>query len=428
MAMKLVSRLLAFPLLALAAVACGPGADRGTDADIMLLVTGEGLHLGVSNGSVRVVRAADGVPESGPVSDAAVTVNGTPFMFQVGSGTYTGQTGTAAGPGDVITVNVQAGSLSVTGTATVPEVVMQTGPANGTQADPAGTVDLEWALADDPDRYSLWVNAPGFSRIIAVPDGSLRRFTLNGTEFPAGLPLRVMIRAVEDGQFTGPVHEDSSLGAMSSPLIRDLPAFSFGPPAPTGFSIYGSDMGGRWNNVHIHDVYGTATDNFGGPASATVTLNGQPMTEHSPGMYRLELSPAVPPGGTLELRVAGSGIEAVATGVVPMLPVITAPADLTAYSGTDDIQVTWASTGDPDNFMLTVSGGDFYTAVRDIPGPERSHVFTAGEIPANSDPAVPYSVTLLAYTEGTFTGQYAETSAMNIRTETFTQHRFTVGP
>ena len=182
--------------------------------------------------------------------------------------------------------------------------------------------------------------------------------------------------------------------------------------------VWGRDMSPSYQNVNV--VQGGTPVN-----DAEVKVNGQPLT-HPPGYYEDGYYQAqvnsVGTGGTLVLEVTRAGATMSAAGVVPEAPVLTGPANGATFAASDDILVTWSSATQPDRFDVSAqwscgpvcgTGATF-----SVPGTARSYTIRAGAVPTRTS----IDISVFAYSDGTFSGDYAPHKSypgMNIRAESF---------
>ena len=193
----------------------------------------------------------------------------------------------------------------------------------------------------------------------------------------------------------------------------DLDGLDFG--SVPALQVYGRDMGSFYQNVSVR--VGAALVN-----DADVKVNGVALTYRDSGQdgyYYGTLSAQVPVGGKLVLEVKRGDATVTANGIVPEPPMLTSPPDGARFGASDDIRVTWTSSTPPDRFTVNAQWscgaqcgtGRWYSA----PGSARSLTIPARDLPAGQ-----ILLSVFAYSDGAFSGDYAayaEYSGMNIRAE-----------
>jgi len=181
-----------------------------------------------------------------------------------------------------------------------------------------------------------------------------------------------------------------------------------GPVSAQGmYLVTGSDMGPRYNHVQIWGSGVAVSD-------AVVTVNGTPLP-WTGSIYSADLGTTVPAGDTLTLTIEVGGETIVGKDAVPEAPPVTGPADGSSFTPLDPVQVTWASSTDPDRFLVnTYCPDDCDQQEWEVPGDQRSFEIAAGVLPVN----VGVVLRVYAYNDGSFTGPADPASAMNIRAAT----------
>ena len=195
------------------------------------------------------------------------------------------------------------------------------------------------------------------------------------------------------------------------------------PPPPPNYIVRGADMGAQHQNVHI------TTDAFE-VVSLVGTVNEESLELVNPtsGLYRVALETAVPPGDSIVLEVTIEDVIITARDAVPEQANLTGPADNSAFTAAQAIQVSWESPDDPDRFLVSASyscGPGCGTSERfEAAGSERVLTIPAGALPTNE----PIRMRVFAYMHGVFTGPVTEESAMNIRAPSVNEINITVTP
>lgn len=145
-------------------------------------------------------------------------------------------------------------------------------------------------------------------------------------------------------------------------------------------------------------------------------------------MYRAVLETAVPPGDSIFLDVTIEDVVITARDAVPEQAMLTGPADNSAFTAAQAIQVSWESPDDPDRFLVSATyscGPGCGTSEQfEAAGSERGLTIPAGALPTNE----PIRMRLFPYMHGVFTGPVTEESAMNIRGGSVNEINITVTP
>ena len=208
-------------MLFLLVAACGGSDATGPEEEVpnvgTLLIVGSAMGPRYQN--IYVSR------NDLPVSGATVTVNGVAIP-QVGPGQYYGALPDFLAAGATITLVVQAGNQSVTGTAMVPAEPTLLTPAPDFTAAIGTTISYEWNAPSSPSRFYAgflyrtgnagsghWEEVGGSVRAASVTTSGL---PANATEFQA------FVNAYADGTFTGPAHPDSRMNVRVESGYRPI--------------------------------------------------------------------------------------------------------------------------------------------------------------------------------------------------------------
>jgi hypothetical protein len=332
------------------------------------------------------------------ITDGTVTVNGVAIPH-AGSGRYVGQLPDAVPAGSPINLQVSAGGATVQGTVNVPEAPVLTAPATGAAFAAADYITVSWTSATDPDRfivYGAWVvDDVGFRKSFPAA-ATAREIKIAAFEFP-GADITISVVAYNDGSFTGQAHPDSRMSVCGE-----------GPPnaaitrSPPTLHIWGG-MAAQTQNLWIHQDVLSIT---AGVSDAVVTVNGAaiPHAGGYPAYYSGALPAAVPAGSPLDLRVSARGLIVEATGNVPEAPVLT-----DADAGSGSVTIRWTSATNPDRFVVYVNRNGSVLH-REVPGAARELEIAASELPAGR-----FTVFVVAYNDGSFSGPADPGSRMGIR-------------
>jgi len=223
---------------------------------------------------------------------------------------------------------------------------------------------------------------------------------------------------VPKGTYTvipAPVANHSIRPASRSATVahEDVNGVDFGSVAL--LQVYGRDMGSLYENVSIR---------MGGAfvGDAEVKVNGNTLAYRSSaqdGYYYGTLPGQVPAAGSLVLQVRKGDATVTGNGIVPEAPGLTSPADGTTFGASEDIVVTWTSSTNPNRFSVNAqwSCGTQCGTGRSYATPGNTRTFT---IPARDLPAGQIMLSVFAYNDGVFSGDYVPYPAyagMNIRAE-----------
>jgi hypothetical protein len=222
----------------------------------------------------------------------------------------------------------------------------------------------------------------------------------------------------------------SGLPVASCVVTPSLPDYLFEPPstelpaeeasrsgvdfvARPVLQVYGCDMGADVANVAVNHGGARVED-------AVVRADGtlipfSDLTQRFSGYLERVLQP----GEALSLEVTSGGATVRGSGVIPDVPVLTAPSDGASLSAGADLLVGWTSSTSPEYFEVDVQwpyvlggheGRSFHAA-----GDDRSAVIPAGDIPDGE-----IYVRVMAYNDGALIGDYVpfpDYPGMNIRSD-----------
>jgi len=179
---------------------------------------------------------------------------------------------------------------------------------------------------------------------------------------------------------------------------------------PTPLVVWGSDMGPRYQNVHVSREGTPVTD-------AVVRVNGTALPWDG-DVYRAALPATLAAGEILSLEVTAGDATVTGRATVPATPSITAPASGAALPATGDVQVTWTCAADPDRFEVSLSWtcgiGCSGSASHVASGAVRTLAVPVGAISAGSQ----VQLSVYAYRDGVLGGDYAPNESypgMNVR-------------
>ncbi|MCG6954587.1 MAG: hypothetical protein LJF04_01230 [Gemmatimonadetes bacterium] len=357
-----------------------PDAGITTDS-VPLLILGD---VGAQFEKLTVTRG--GVA----VTDATVTINGVAIPH-AGAGLYQGPLPTAAPAGSPLDLQVSAGGSTVQGTVNVPEAPVLTAPLTEADIDAGGdSVTVTWTSATNPERFvASWIFDGVTVGKTFTASGTARELRIAAR--PANTKLPLGLAACNDGSFSGPVHPDSRMGICAQSL----------PNAASPLRVSGS-VGAQSQDIWVFQGW----DHVYGVNDAMVTVNGVTIPPTAlPGYYHGELPAVVPPGSPLDLRVSARGLIVEATGDVPEVPVLTAPAAGAIFAPGASITFSWTSTTSPGRFMISVDGAHLY-----LPGTARELTIPTNGLPAGAD----ITISVVAYNDRSFSGPVHPFSRMEI--------------
>ncbi|WP_405283087.1 hypothetical protein V3331_14820 [Gaopeijia maritima] len=179
-------------------------------------------------------------------------------------------------------------------------------------------------------------------------------------------------------------------------------------PSSVLIRVQGSSMGSHQQNIRLFEGNLELT-------GATVTVNGMALSESDPGYYRGVLPQVLSAGEQLRLRVESQGRVVEGVAAIPPTPELTTPVSGDFFDRSSDLQVGWASPGDPDIFRVglswtvgTVSSGTYVEAA----GSARETSVSSADVP---EPVDAVRAAVEALVRGTFTGAADPASDMNVR-------------
>jgi hypothetical protein len=120
------------------------------------------------------------------------------------------------------------------------------------------------------------------------------------------------------------------------------------------------------------------------------------------------------------------GLTVRATGNVPEVPVLTAPASDTVYSLSDSIAVTWTSATDPDSFNVLGQDCNGFgpCLISQAPGTARGLKIAASDLVTTM--SVIGAIIVTATNEGSFTGPADPDSRMTVESGSSAPARITI--
>lgn len=385
-----------------------------TDPTGPYLVLGYSLHT--ASPTIVIHPTLGGTPDrTSSVADAEVTVSGVVLGYDTGAGQYRGSLPAAPAAGDTVEVEITVDGEVIEASAVVPAVPTITGPAAAAHFEPGDAIELTWNLSEDPDRFSFHIrDADGMSHWPRTDDGAARSFTLPESVVDSlpddATPITYEVLAINDGAFSGPAHEDSTLGLEARTPAG--PFFTYGT-VPPGESYYveGLMMGSRFQNLKVLEVRSDVRDESQPAPGIVGNVNGvalalDPVTSR----YRATLPTPIAVGDTLSLHLEGPLGEVDATGVLPGQPTVTYPVDEGTIPGDQPVTIEWLSPTDPSYFQISIEGGTHTRWSSNIPGDLRAYTFPSADI----DMAVDLTIRLSAVNDGAFEGQFEAGSSMGI--------------
>jgi hypothetical protein len=214
----------ALAALLVATIACTSNPEDGETipppppASPKFTVIGADLSAGLQNAYVSL----DGVSATG----LTVTVNGT-TLADAGGGLYHGNLPAAIPTGGAIQIQVTNGTLTATGSATIPDAPATTAATAASRGDP---LLVTWTSATSPDSFVVTLNytLPDQSStgITTWIGGSQRQASLATTSIPAGASnFYIGLEALRNGTFTGAATPNSSMHVRA-----ESPSFPFTLP------------------------------------------------------------------------------------------------------------------------------------------------------------------------------------------------------
>lgn len=395
---------------------------RSGDLDRDISMTPVSLHVvGGMNAQAQVSISIHRAGRS--VTDALVLVNGVAIPH-AGEGSYEGTLPSAVPAGSPFVLQVSSGGVTVEATGNVPDTPVLTTPVTGSVFDFTDSILITWISKTDPDRFTgPFAMTPGNVQQASVPASDI------ACDFGGPLPdpclglesdvtRTIRVSAVRDllghRDFTGPAARNSlfTIERASSPAVITITPASVSVAPVSIFADMGSgpEMGSWFANVFVTDAEGRL------PPNTMVTLNGVEMPLVCPfDCIHGGLFPDVPAGSSLNLEVRVGGVTVKATGTVPEKPVLTGPAGGTAFTLTDSVTVTWASTTNPDGFDIRGSTNSAFVDLGMISGAARERTFAASAL--GSVRLGTWQISVHARNEGSFIGPVrpAPASSMRIR-------------
>ncbi|GIW34825.1 fibronectin type III domain-containing protein [Meiothermus sp.] len=184
--------------------------------------------------------------------------------------------------------------------------------------------------------------------------------------------------------------------------------------ASTKYRVWGNWLGASNPNLYLSTDTGVAF------SSATVTINGTPLTYlNPPGSYSATSIPGATAGTVLNLSITVPEGTINGSAAIPPAPILTAPAADARITANQPLTVTWSYTGpDPDRFYLHLLGnGPLNYVVTSIPGTNRSFTIPADQVVV---PAGRTFLFLYAINDGkaSFSGPVLPTSEMGVAAST----------
>jgi hypothetical protein len=166
--------------------------------------------------------------------------------------------------------------------------------------------------------------------------------------------------------------------------------------------------------------------------NAAVTVNGSKLVRGTPGCEAGECTNyyhgrfPLAAGSPVFLQVMARGLTVRASGNVPEVPVLTAPASDTVYSLSDSIAVTWTSATDPDIFNVLGQDCNGFgpCLISQAPGTARRLKIAASDLVTTM--SVIGAIIVTATNEGSFTGPADPASRMTVESGSSAPARITI--
>ena len=357
--------------------------ETGPDADAQVVA--------VLNAQYGMVTLTDG---GSGVSGATVELNGmaaTPGPF---AGSYDLALPAPVPAGGTLTLDVSNGEFVIQGTGTVPEAPGAVAvPATLLATDP---IEVTWTSTSDPTGFEVVAEDGSTSEVFPVAGGGAAR----AHAIPAGTLANgdwtISVAAINLGGFTGDAEAGSEMRVRAFAGGQEI---TIGP----ALLLINGAMSPVGNHVILRLRPGEAVVD-----GASVRVNGEAAIQSGPGTgYYVDLTTPVAGGGQLDLDITVDTDVVQGLGNVPEAPVITAPANSASFAAADPIEVTWTSTSDPDRFVILVDG-----AGPGVAGNLRSFTFSGGSFTPGT-----YTIGVVAFQDGVFTGPAHPDSQMRIRNE-----------
>lgn len=367
---------------------------------------------------VVIHRALNGVVDgANPVSDATVTLNGTPLTIDETGYWYSGDLPGVPSPGDPLELRVTVGGEDITVTGTFPSPPSITTPTNGAHFRPGESIEVAWSSGLLPERYRVNLSWAGGSRNFTVPDGSVTNATVP-EDLVELLPtdstaITLWVEAINDVAFTGPAHPDSMLILSAAPTV--WPKITIGADPPTMTYLVSARSTGVNQSVYIYGALGGVVDYGTTVTDAVVSVNDTPLSYNAAtGSYHGNLPTPPAPGDDVVLKVLVGGEEIIGTGRRPTATQLTAPADGAHFRPGDPIALEWTDATSPAkyDFGFTWSGGSVYLG--DVDGAARRVDVPAATLEQLPTDGTRIKIAVSPTTHGTFTGPATADSSLRI--------------
>ncbi|WP_158539620.1 fibronectin type III domain-containing protein [Meiothermus sp. QL-1] len=266
------------------------------------------------------------------------------------------------------------------------------------------SIGLRWLKVEGAAAYQLErkVGSGSFSPLVSIPHEMGGPLVQSHTDsgLTPGTRYTYRIRAVNAGLQS----EWSTSAEVETPAA-----------ASTRYRVSGYWLGASDPNLYL------VTDTGVVFSSATVTVNGTPLTyRNPPGSYYAPSLPGATAGTVLNLNITVPEGTITASAAIPQAPSLTAPAADARITENRPLTVTWNYTGpDPDRFYLHLLGdGPLNYVAANISGAERSFTIPADQVVVPAGGRA--SLFLYAVNDGkaSFSGPVLPTSAMGVAAST----------
>jgi hypothetical protein len=348
--------------------------------------------------------------DGAPVTDAQVSLNGTPGTTGSAAGEYLVTLGTAVSPGGILTLEVESGDASVASSHAVPHPPVILEPPEVGVLAPEADIGISWTTGSNPDEFV--VEAIGASTLrFPVPNGATRALILPAGTLAEG-DWEIRMLAVRDGFIAGVVESGSRMRISTAGMVRPALAIARLIGVWGGVNSYNASIAVSRATQHGWELV----------PDATVTVNGMSLLPVEGGSFIGTFPSPLPVGTSVTVRVTTDRGYVEGVGPLPESVVITDPADGYTVGTASELTVNWTSIVDPDVWSVTLRGYLHYGPYSPA-GSARSATFAAGSI----DPGE-YSVVIYGNNVMDLTGHVAPESRIQTETGNDAIPRITVTP
>jgi hypothetical protein len=145
---------------------------------------------------------------------------------------------------------------------------------------------------------------------------------------------------------------------------------------------------------------------------ATVTINGTALSETASGQYSGTLPAALGTGSAVNLMVIDGTDTVTGTANIPAAPTVTSPANNTMFQQGSPIPLVWTAASNPDRFLAGIEDSDGFAVVDSLGGSARTATLVTTNLSIDVTSVIGFVV---AYQNGSFTGDAHPASRMNVR-------------